>query len=58
MMVDIVANIGINLAHIAMTVDPEIFVIGGRCFQKPGDFLIDKIREKFIYYLLQRIRRI
>ena len=48
--VDIVAKyLGIALAHIAMTVDPEIFVIGGGV-SKAGDFLIDKIREKFIYY--------
>ena len=41
--------LGIALAHLAMTVDPEVFVIGGGV-SKAGDFLIDKIREKFEYY--------
>ena len=41
--------LGIALSHLAMTVDPEIFVIGGGV-SKAGDFLIDKIREKFEYY--------
>ena len=41
--------LGIALSHLAMTVDPEIFVIGGGV-SKAGDFLIDKIREKFKYY--------
>ena len=41
--------LGIALSHLAMTVDPEVFVIGGGV-SKAGDFLIDKIREKFEYY--------
>ena len=41
--------LGIALSHLAMTVDPEVFVIGGGV-SKAGDFLIDRIREKFIYY--------
>lgn len=41
--------LGIALAHIAMTIDPEVFVIGGGV-SKAGDFLIERIREKFIYY--------
>lgn len=41
--------LGIAISHLAMTVDPDVFVIGGGV-SKAGDFLIDKIREKFIYY--------
>ena len=45
----VVKYLGIALSHLAMTVDPEIFVIGGGV-SKAGDFLIEKINEKFIYY--------
>lgn len=41
--------LGIALSHLALTVDPEIFVIGGGV-SKAGEFLIDKIKEKFIFY--------
>lgn len=41
--------LGIALSHLALTVDPEIFVIGGGV-SKAGEFLIDKINEKFIFY--------
>jgi len=41
--------LGIALSHLTLTVDPEIFVIGGGV-SKAGEFLIEKIIEKFVFY--------
>lgn len=41
--------LGIALSHLALTVDPDVFVIGGGV-SKAGEFLIEKIRKKFIHY--------
>lgn len=47
---DIVCKyLGIALSHLTMTVDPEMFVIGGGV-SKAGEFLLEKIKEKYIYY--------
>lgn len=41
--------LGLMMAQIAMTVDPEMFVIGGGV-SKAGQFLIDVIEKYFEYY--------
>ena len=41
--------LGLAISHIAMTVDPEIFVIGGGV-SKAGQFLVDKIMKHYEYY--------
>ena len=41
--------LGLMMAQIAMTVDPEMFVIGGGV-SKAGQFLIDIIEKYFEYY--------
>lgn len=38
--------LAIAMQHVAVTVDPDAFVIGGGV-SKAGDFLIEKIREKY-----------
>ena len=47
---DIVSKyLGIALGQLALTVDPELFVIGGGV-SKAGEFLTDKIEEYYQYY--------
>lgn len=41
--------LGIALAQISMTVDPEIFVIGGGV-SKAGSYLTDRIRSQYEYF--------
>ncbi len=41
--------LGVMLAQVAMTVDPEMFVIGGGV-SKAGQFLIDKIEKNYEYF--------
>lgn len=42
-------NLGMTLAQLAMTVDPQMFVIGGGV-SKAGQFLIDVITKYYNYY--------
>ena len=42
--------LGIAISHLAMTTDPDIFVIGGGV-SKAGTFLTDMITKYFEYYL-------
>ena len=48
--VEIVSRyLGLMLAQVAMTVDPEMFVIGGGV-SRAGQFLIDKIEKYYDHY--------
>ena len=41
--------LGLALAQVALTVDPEIFVIGGGV-SKAGQFLIDMVQKDYDYF--------
>lgn len=49
--VEIVSRyLGLILSHVSLTVDPEMFVIGGGV-SKAGDFLIDRVKNYYNLYL-------
>ena len=45
----VVKYLGIAISHIALTVDPDVFVIGGGV-SKAGQYLIDKIKVMYDFY--------
>lgn len=42
--------LGVSLSHLALTIDPEMFVIGGGV-SKAGQFLIDAIETHYAYFM-------